>query len=132
MKYAEETHEIGDLRFRGTGQDVINLIELEGDYGTAVSLVATLEVGSAPVASRYLWAWLVTGMDGNAWVPLDVPGAGPYMLFQSGDAGGGRFHGPFGNKLALRAGVKNTNQLNDQFQDGSWSDVTLTLGVQRV
>ncbi len=132
VHYEEQTFNIGEVQI-GRGIDNRVILTIPGQFGTALSFVATLSNGGRQSGGSWLWWSFHTSVDGLNWLSISSPGGTPFIAVQSKGAGSTRQHGPFGNRLALKIGCKESNRADDtSWLPGEWLDLRLTIGVQRV
>ena len=132
VRYEEQTFNIGEIEV-GRGIDNRATLTIPGQFGTALSFVATLSNGGRQSGAAWLWWSFHTSVDGLNWLSINSPGATSYLAVQSKGAGTTRQYGPFGNRLALKIGCKESNRADDtSWLPGQWLDLRLTIGVQRV
>lgn len=131
MHYDERTFNIGDVQIKsGIDNRLIRVVPAE--FGTAMSFVATLTNGGRQSGGQWLWWSFQTSVDGANWSAINAPGATSFMIAQSKGAATTRQHGPFGNRVAVKIGCKDSNSYDDAWLPGSWLDLRLTMGVQRI
>ncbi len=117
MYYEERTFDIGDLQI---GAEQRPTFKLPGDFGTALSFVATVSNDGCAKSGygRFIWMSFQTSVDGEHWLSIHAPGLPSFFVGESGVAASTRQHGPFGNRLALKFGCKYSNELNDSWTAG--------------
>ncbi len=138
MNYEERTFDIGDVQIKA-GLDNRAIIVIPGEFGTALSFVATFSnaglksEGPEFNEPRWLWWWFVTSVDGEHWLPIQPLGVRGQFVSMANATASTRLHGPFGNRLALQIGCKSSNSLDDKtWLPGNWRGLRLSIGVQRV
>jgi hypothetical protein len=143
MEYKSQVVEVGEVNLREPlAEHGVHTTVIPGRFGTALGLVATISAHGhrgyvsrhdpSVEISRYLWCWFATGVDGARWHPLSPPGENEYRLIHGDGFISARLTGPFGDHLAIHFAAKESNQLPNPFTEGLWSNVSVTLGVQRV
>jgi hypothetical protein len=132
MHYDEQTFNIGSVQIKA-GIDSRLILVVPAEFGTALSFVATLSNGGRESGGQWLWWSFHTSVDGLNWSAINAPGATSFLIAQTKGAATTRQHGPFGNRIAVKLGCKNSNSLNDDvWLHGTWLDLRLTMGVQRI
>lgn len=132
MYYEERAFDVGDVQI-GAGLDNRPAIQVPGEFGTALSFVATVSNDGWESAGEYLWCSFHTSVDGHNWIAINAPGQSAYAAAQAGRSASMRQHGPFGDRLALKVGFKKRNTLDDyEWLPGKCRGLRLTIGVQRI
>jgi hypothetical protein len=111
VEYVEQEVDFGDVQI-DVG-DAPSRLQLPGEFGTALSIVATFSVGDEidPTPDRrWLWWWFVTSVDGKTWATISSPGITSVSAMQENKATTLRINGPFANRLALGIACRGTNR----------------------
>lgn len=132
MHYEEQSFNIGSVQI-SAGIDNREILQIPGDFGTAVSFVATLSAGRCKSVGQWLWWSFHTSVDGLNWCAINAPGATSFLVAQAYGAASTRQHGPFGSRVALKIGCKGTNSIDDKsWLSAEWFDLRLSIGIQRI
>lgn len=131
MRYEEQFLNIGNISI-GVGPENRVDFAIPGNFGTALSFVATLTNAGAELGSpEFLWVAILTSVDGEHWLSASTPGTTGFHLARANGMITTRQHGPFGKHLALRIGNKITTSTDDHnWLPGKWLDLRLALGTQ--
>ncbi len=133
VEYSEQSFDIGDI---STSEDAGSpaTFVIPGKFGTAMSLLASVSVGSftGHRPDVWFWWWIATSIDGEYWHALAPPGDSAFRIMQADGTGGERLHGPFASRLAVRFATKYSARRDDGvLVNGLWHNVRLGLAVQR-
>ena len=129
MEYSKVTLDLGNLVVEEGEFGQVETCLLPGEYGCALSLVATLSFRGLDRSGPYFWWWLATGFGDGWWHSISPPGTSGVQIMTKQGTAGIRAHGPFADRLAIRYCFKDSNYENAKIVPGGAYVARITLGI---